>query len=439
MALRVFSPSFKLTVAQVKQQPDSFVRACRTVLADPGQSFSIRRQESDPVAALSLIDYGYFQGLINALDPSLSKPVVLNTINLQAVAAAIRFDEVYRLASGESEFPGSDPNGSPGNLAKSGFELKIHEEGTRQVIEQETALTSSNVVQVSHPVVSTEDVAAEDTGGSLQVAGTGGTAASLTVQDITYQSVVGAASANNITIQNADYTPAVPAQLMFQGVHIVANTAGTGGNAVTMATTAGATFGAEAITVVGSAISIQIAVGQTNAAIVANLLTTYGPAAAIVSANTATPLQTQIVQGATHLGGGLAAVGLAGAEVVTVSGDAITIKLQSGVSTATQVLAKVNASGSALALISAAITGTPSNPQVVSPAQNLQDGKDAAPAMQLGDIQLSDNGSSIPDGTSVNIAYPSQSYTVYQIQITRSQQAIVARTDLINYLFDNGL
>jgi len=55
--------------------------------------------------------------------------------------------------------------------------------------------------------------------------------------------------------------------------------------------------------------------------------------------------------------------GTAGAEVVTVVSSAISVKIQSGVSTAAQVLAAVNASAGALALISASLSGTATNVQ----------------------------------------------------------------------------
>jgi len=56
--------------------------------------------------------------------------------------------------------------------------------------------------------------------------------------------------------------------------------------------------------------------------------------------------------------------GSAGSEVVTVSGNNIVVKIQSGVSTATQVLAAINASAAALAIVSASITGTAGTAQV---------------------------------------------------------------------------
>lgn len=438
MAQITFSPTFTLAVQQVKSQPYQLVRACRDVMADPGQSYAISRKEVD-APELSLIDSGYFEGLIANVDPSLSQPVLMNFINLNVNAAAIRFEEVYNVAAGNSEFPGSDLNGWPGNLKKSGFELKIQTQGTREAIQQETVLTSGNVVQVSHPVDSTASVSAEDTGGMLTIAGEGGLSASLVVQDITYTSVVGAAAANNITIAYLEHVPAVPAQLIFQTVHITANASGTGGNAITIATTSGATFGAEVCTVSSSAISVQIAVGLTNAAMIANLINTTGAASALVTASAPTPLSSQIVQAATHLAGGLASIGLAGSEVVTVSGSAISVQMQGGVSTATQIRAKVNASAPALALVTSAITGTGSHTQTVFPQTNLMDGQDQLDAAMLGQIELSNNGSSIPDSTSVNVSYPSESFTIYQIQVTPKQQAVICRSDLLGYLLLNAL
>ena len=66
--------------------------------------------------------------------------------------------------------------------------------------------------------------------------------------------------------------------------------------------------------------------------------------------------------------------GTAGAEVVTVSGTAISIQIQSGVSTAAQILAKFNASAAALALASASITGTNTNVQTAPATTTLANG-----------------------------------------------------------------
>lgn len=64
----------------------------------------------------------------------------------------------------------------------------------------------------------------------------------------------------------------------------------------------------------------------------------------------------------------------AGAEVVTVTGSAITVQIATGVSTATQVKAAWDAKAEAVALATAAITGTGSNAQVVAAAAALTGG-----------------------------------------------------------------
>lgn len=64
----------------------------------------------------------------------------------------------------------------------------------------------------------------------------------------------------------------------------------------------------------------------------------------------------------------------AGAEVVTVSGNAISVQIATGVSTATQVKTAVDASIAASALIAVAITGTGGTAQVTAAAANLAGG-----------------------------------------------------------------
>lgn len=66
--------------------------------------------------------------------------------------------------------------------------------------------------------------------------------------------------------------------------------------------------------------------------------------------------------------------GTAGAEVVTVTDLAISVQIQSGVSTATQIKAALDASSDATDLISVAITGTASTAQVTFSATALSGG-----------------------------------------------------------------
>ena len=64
----------------------------------------------------------------------------------------------------------------------------------------------------------------------------------------------------------------------------------------------------------------------------------------------------------------------AGAETVAVSGNAILVGIEDGVSTATQVKAAIDASAAALLLVTAAITGTAGDAQVVASATPLAGG-----------------------------------------------------------------
>lgn len=66
--------------------------------------------------------------------------------------------------------------------------------------------------------------------------------------------------------------------------------------------------------------------------------------------------------------------GTAGSEVVTVVSNAVSVKIQSGVSTAAQILAAVNNSAAALAVISASITGLSTNVQTAPASGSLSGG-----------------------------------------------------------------
>lgn len=68
--------------------------------------------------------------------------------------------------------------------------------------------------------------------------------------------------------------------------------------------------------------------------------------------------------------------GTADAETVDVTGTAIVVHIESGVSTATQVKAAIDAESTATDLVSVAISGTAGDPQVTAAAANLEDGSD---------------------------------------------------------------
>lgn len=192
-------------------------------------------------------------------------------------------------------------------------------------------------------------------------------AATKVIQDLTYTAVTPGVSGNGVTIEYVQYTPATKASLTIGNVQYQAITPGTAGNSIRVTQTAGGTAGAEVVTVTGNDITVQIDDGVSTADdIVAAVNGTPAAAALVVTAVRPTPGDgptPQTISSIANLIGGATAIGSAGSEVVSVSGSAISVTLQSGVSTATQVRSKLLASSPAMALVSVAITGTGSNPQ----------------------------------------------------------------------------
>lgn len=101
-------------------------------------------------------------------------------------------------------------------------------------------------------------------------------------------------------------TAAVAASLVVQDLTYTADTAGTGGNAITIAYTTGGTAGAEVVSVVGNAISVQIESGVSTATQIKTAVDASGPASALVNvtvSGTGSNAQTAPVA-ATNLAGG---------------------------------------------------------------------------------------------------------------------------------------
>lgn len=100
----------------------------------------------------------------------------------------------------------------------------------------------------------------------------------------------------------------------------------------------------------------------------------------------------------------LADTATAGAETVSVAGNAITIGIESGVSTATQVLAAINASDAALELVTAVISGTGSNPQTSAGPTNLAGGgANQVSYVEGTDYVVTNAGIKIIDGSSIPV------------------------------------
>jgi hypothetical protein len=107
-----------------------------------------------------------------------------------------------------------------------------------------------------------------------------------------------------------------------------------------------------------------------------------------------TSSNSQVTAVAASLAGGLG--GTAGNETVTVVGSVIKVYLETGVSTATQVKAKVDASSPAAALVDVSVTGTGSDAQVVTAATALEGGVDSEINLTTNVITIPSHG--IPSG-----------------------------------------
>lgn len=165
------------------------------------------------------------------------------------------------------------------------------------------------------------------------------------IQDLYFQAVTAGAAGNSITIEYLDPVPAVPASLVLQDLTYTAATPGAAGNGITVeyiqftpATKALVLFG-----------NVQYQAQTPGSA--GNSIT------------------VQQISG-----------GTAGSELVMVVGNAITVQIEDGVSTANQIVAAVNAYAPAFALVGAAVRPLPADgptPQTVHSMQNLAGGNNA--------------------------------------------------------------
>jgi hypothetical protein len=212
---------------------------------------------------------------------------------------------------------------------------------------------------------------------SCAVTGTGGTAQVSAVS----ASLAGALAAS------------VKSSLAVGPITLTADTAGTAGNSIRFRFTTGAVAGSEVVTVASSDISVQISEGVSTYAQVKTAIEASGPAAALVDIASNGRALTAVARlshaaAYTNLSGGLAAApavlviqgvtitsnantealnsatftmttgATAGAEVVTMSGNNISIQISNGISTVTQIRTALQAAGAFTAIYTA--TGTAS-------------------------------------------------------------------------------
>lgn len=184
------------------------------------------------------------------------------------------------------------------------------------------------------------------------------TPASLGLQGILFEANDAGISGNDISIEFAELDLANTATITFQNVRFDAVNPGIAGNLISIRYIGGGTQGSEVVTVVGNAITIQIQNGVTTSDDIEVAIALFPAAAALVETDgTGIGIEIQTIQGPTFLAGGTNQAG----DTITVTGNAILVKFESGVTTVQQVKGYIDASVDALTLISTTITGVASN------------------------------------------------------------------------------
>lgn len=195
-----------------------------------------------------------------------------------------------------------------------------------------------------------------------------------TINSLTFKAKI----SGTVTIAYIDKIPAVPAVAatrVIDGVHYLAQTAGAAGNSITIRLISDQDFSVNpnvTVTVIGNAITVHLpnllfpvipAIIVAQRSDVVTAINASGAAHALVHATLVTSDTNATEVSATALTGGvntIPAVGSAGSEIVSVVGNNITVRIESGVSTIQQILTKLLASTAAMDLIDAVILpGTP--------------------------------------------------------------------------------
>ena len=211
------------------------------------------------------------------------------------------------------------------------------------------------------------------------------TPASLIIQDLTYTAASSGSAGNGISFLYTEFTPAVAATIDVQDINWTADIGGLAGNNISIIYVGGGTAGAESVGVTGTGtggdpyiITVTIEDGVSSAdevRLAVGLHVTAGPL--VDGINLGTGLEAQSIQAQIFLINGLDAIGDAGNEVVSLNILQIEITLESGVSTAQNVLDAVLGNPGVLALITPTISGNPSTVQTAPVVeQNLTGGFD---------------------------------------------------------------
>lgn len=196
-----------------------------------------------------------------------------------------------------------------------------------------------------------------------------GAFATLSLQDLTFTANAFGTAGNSINIQYNDYSQALAANITLQDILYQAPK-GAAGNSILIGYVTGGTAGSETVSQSGNTVTvtIQSGVSTANQIVAAVLASPYASTFSnvqVANGHIGTNPQTAPT-GPQHLSGGADAVGAAGSEVVSVSGNTIVVTMQSGTSTATQIKAALDASILASDLISTSIAGTASHAQTAT-------------------------------------------------------------------------
>jgi hypothetical protein len=213
------------------------------------------------------------------------------------------------------------------------------------------------------------------------LSGTSLSKASKTIGPLYYQADVAGSAGNSIQIQYQDWFPGALAQLTWETLTFQALSVGVAGNSIRVYIEGGALSSAPVVSVSGSDITVQVQLGATLAQDVADAINHDSLASLIIAAFNSDVLHVvaTAMTGLTNLAGGLNTIASAGNEIVTVTTNLINVRLQNGVSTATQVKTAVDAYPAAAALVDTTIVGSPTA-TISAPmaATNLVGGQDTA-------------------------------------------------------------
>ncbi len=183
-------------------------------------------------------------------------------------------------------------------------------------------------------------------------------AAYLYLQGLKFTAVAAGSAGNGITVEFETYTGAQVAYESIQGIYYEAVDYGFAGNSISIEYLGDGLAGLESVVVVGQAITVHLEGGVSTASQVLAAILASGPAMLLVNASLYLSGGTlQNTEPQNFLDGGEDAIGLAGAEVVEVTANAILIRMQPGKSITDQIKTAFDAESDATDLASCEIIG----------------------------------------------------------------------------------